>query len=259
MAEYPHILARNYLEQATVSLSDDSGNPLAEDPVYRLAYMADRSRLSKWYENDYASGIRVTFAFPESVAADTWVLDRNFNITGPSAAVQLQSSADGNSYATVDTIPGPLDSDSIYWRTFPAQTKAYWRIRLTGLTRPVSIFNLWLGKRIELGFGPYGDFDPYEEEIVGEPVHGASGGFQWTQRFRRRVLRAAFQNLTDSQYSSLEDWWTQAGREGKNWWWLTYPSSEAADPLYLNCEGTARRFAFSQTVRYGTIEAWEVK
>ena len=154
-----------------------------------------------------------------------------------------------------------LDNNRIYWNQIQPCTKAHWSILLEGLDnmqRPPSIFNIWLGKRIELTFGPYGDFDPYEEEIVGEPVHGAAGGFQWTQRYRRRVLRAVFENLTDSQYALIAQWWEQAAREGKNWWWLTFPVSEPEDPLYLNCEGTAKRFAISQTVRYGTIEAWEV-
>ncbi|MEA1996153.1 MAG: hypothetical protein U9N45_00875, partial [Gemmatimonadota bacterium] len=107
--------------------------------------------------------------------------------------------------------------------------------------------------------GSAGDFDPYEEELVGEPVHGAGGGFQWTQRFSRRVLRAGFDNLTDSQYALLQNWWSQAGRDGKNWWWLTFPATEPSDPLYLNCEGQTKRFAFSNSVRYGSLEAREVK
>jgi hypothetical protein len=259
MAEFPHILAKNLLEDAAVSLSSDSGASLTEDQVYRLIYLADRSRLSKWYEDDYAGGLRIVFAFSNPVEADTWVLDRNFLIPGSSAAIQLQNSANGTAWNTVDTISAPLDTGKVYWRTFSAQSRAYWRFRLTSLAGPVSIFNLWLGKRIELSFGPYGDFDPYEEEIVGEPVYGSSGGFQWTQRFRRRVLRVEFANLTDTQYALIENWWSQAGRDGKSWWWLTYPVTRPDDPLYLNCEGSGKRFAFSQTVRYGALEAREVK
>ena len=149
MAEFPHILAKNHLEDATVSLAEDEGGaPLAEDSVYRLVHLADGSRLSKWYENDYAEGIRATFAFSSAVEADTWVLDKNFVIPGASATVELQYSDDGIDWTgnVADTIPATLDSSTIYWRTFTARTKPYWRIRLTSLTGPVSVFNLWLGK-----------------------------------------------------------------------------------------------------------------
>ncbi|MEA1997430.1 MAG: hypothetical protein U9N45_07310, partial [Gemmatimonadota bacterium] len=112
MAEYPHILAGNLLQEATVAITDDTGGlPLDEDAVYRLNYLADRSRLSKWYCEDYSKGIRVTFAFSSPQEADTWVLDKNFVIPGASAAVQLQSSEDGSSWSAVDTIPAPLASD----------------------------------------------------------------------------------------------------------------------------------------------------
>ena len=72
------------------------------------------------------------------------------------------------------------------------------------------------------------------------------------------MLRVGFENLTDSQYQELGQWWNQAAKHGKNWWWLSFPSSEPDDPLYLNCEGAAHRFAITSAVRHGTIEAWEV-
>jgi len=258
MSEFPHILAQNKLEQAaSVSFTDGSGNPMIENEVYPLAHLTDRSRGSLWKGATGKSEQRVAWGFDSAVEMDTFVLDRNFTIEGASATVYFQHSANGTSWTTAATISG-LGSGSIYWRTFNAVSRQFWRLRITGLSAQPQIYNLWAGKRIELTFGPYGDFDPYEEEIVGEAVHGASGAFQWNQRFRRRVLRAAFENLINSQYELLELWWNQAAGEGKNWWWLTFPQSEPVDPLYLNCEGAPRRFAITRTVRYGTIEAREV-
>ena len=200
----------------------------------------------------------MVWAFTAPVQADTFVLDKNFVLTG-SVTVYLQyAAASGGPWSTAVTINAP-DSAVIYWREFTAQTKQWWRLRITGLTAAPEIFNVWLGKRIDLTFGSYGDFDPKEEEVIGDAAEGASGGFQWTQRFRRRRLRADFQNLTDTQFALIEQWWTEAGRDGKNWWWLTYPTSEPTDPLYLNCQGAARKFAFNHAVRYGILEAVEVK
>jgi hypothetical protein len=260
MAEYPQILAANELERAVVSFTSGAGQPLAEDPVYRLAHLADRSRLSMWRGAvPGPAEQRVVWTFPSPAACDTFVLDRNF-VLNPGAALYLDwsGSSDFSVFGTVVSLLSP-DSLSIHWCAFPAVTAGFWRMRLCGLTVAPRIFNLWLGRRIELAFGPSRDFDPHEEELVGEPVHGASGGFQWTQRYRRRVLRAGFENLTDSQYAQIDRWWAQAGRDGRNWWWLTFPVSEPGDPLYLNCEGGARRFAFNNAVRSGSIEAWEVR
>ncbi|MBN2289444.1 MAG: hypothetical protein JXQ83_08945 [Candidatus Glassbacteria bacterium] len=272
MAEYPHILAENTLEEATVAFTDGAGNSLAEDPVYGIVHLADRSRLSKWRGDPAAASQRLIWSFaggPRQV--DTLVLDRNFDLTGDSPRLTLQYAESGagpwttakKSNGADDVVLSGLDSGSIYWTALSPCTKQHWSVLLQGLSgmqRPPSIFNLWLGRRIELTFGPSGGFDPCEEETVGENVHGAAGGFQRVHRYRRRVLRAGFDNLNDAQYELIGQWWCQAGRDGKNWWWLTWPVSRPDDPLYLNCEGGAKRFGlYRGATRSGTIEAWEVK
>ncbi len=264
MAEYPHILAGNFLEDATVT-----GEGFTEHPVYKIEYTSDLSRMSKWQGSESSASQRLIWTLADGPrTADTFVFDRNSDITGSSPRLSLHHAASAAGPWTPVKMTGGADvvldspgGDTIYWKELTPVQDRCWSILLEGLdgmTRPPSIFNVWLGSRIELAFGPYGDFDPYEEEITGESMHGSSGGFQWTQRFRRRVLRAAFENLTDSQYAQLALWWNTAAARGRNWWWLTFPQSEAGDPLYLNCEGMARRFAFNSSVRYGTIEAWEV-
>ena len=178
----------------------------------------------------------------------------------PGSVLNLECATSSDFSAGLETVVSlaGLDSRNIYWRAFSPRSRRWWRLRLTGLNSAPHIFNLWLGRRIELNFGPMRDFDPFEEEIVGEPVHGASGGFQWTQRYRRRVLNASFENLNDNALALLERWWSEAARDGLNWWWLTWPISRPDDPLYLNCEGTPRRFSMTGPVRAGSIEAREV-
>jgi hypothetical protein len=272
MAEYPQILAENVIEEATVALVGASGENLEEDPVYRMVHLADRSRLSKWQGHPTAATQRIIWSCTGGATqVDTFVLDRNFDITGssPSATLQYADNATGpwttakKSNGTDDMVLTGLDSVSTYWTALSPQTKPHWSLLLQGLDgmlRPPSIFNLWLGKRIELTFGPTGAFDPYEEETVGESVHGAAGGFQRVHRYRRRVMRAGLDNLTDAQYELIDLWWQKAGRDGKNWWWLTWPASRPDDPLYLNCEGSSKRFGlYRGATRSGTLEAWEVK
>jgi len=264
MAEYPHILAENLLENATVT-----GSGFAQHPVYKIEYASDLSRASKWQGGGDSATQRLVWTLTDgSRTADTFVFDRNSDLAGNCARVTLQYGTSPTGPWTTATLAGGGDAqilkpsaDGIYWKSLAPVKKQYWSLLLENLDlsqRPPSIFNVWLGERIELSFGPYGDFDPYEEEVIGESFHGASGAFQWTQRFRRRVLRAGFENLTESQYQELGQWWSQAGRLGKNWWWLSFPTSEPGDPLYLNCEGHAHRFAITSAVRHGTIEAWEV-
>ena len=265
MAEFPQILAKNIFENATVG-----GAGFTEHPIYKIEYIGDRSRMSKWQGSSVSSIQRIIWSIIGGAqTVDTFVFDRNFDLTGqiPKVTLQYADSAAGPWTAAkkedgfTDMILSAPDSSRVYWQPLEPLTKGHWSLLLEGLSgmqRPPSIFNVWLGSRIELSFGPYGDFDPSEEEVVGEPVHGAAGGFQWTQRFRRRVLRAGFENLTDSQCELLDRWWSEAAGAGKNWWWLSFPQSAPDDPLYLNCEGSARRFAFVNSVRHGVIEAREV-
>ncbi len=264
MAEYPHILAGNFLEDATVT-----GEGFTEHPIYKIEYASDLSRMSKWQGSGSAASQRLIWTlFDGPLSPDTFVFDRNSDITGNSPRVSLHHAASPVGPWTpvkrangTDVVIDSTAGGSIYWEELTPVEDRCWSLLLEGLdgmTRPPSIFNVWLGNRIELTFGPHGDFDPYEEEITGESMHGASGGFQWTQRYRRRVLRAAFENLTGSQYGQLSAWWKTAAANGRNWWWLTFPQSEQADALYLNCEGMAHRFAYTSSVRHGTIEAWEV-
>jgi len=257
MAEYPRILAQNRLADASsVSFTDGSGNALTQDSVYRIAHLYDLSRLSVWKGDASAAEQRLVFTFAAPVACDTFVLDKSFTLT--SGTIYLDYSTDGANWTNAASQATPV-STTIYWKEFTSQTKQYWRIRITGLTAQPQIYNVWLGARIDLTFGPSGDFDPYEEELVGDGAHGAAGGFTWTHRFRRRVLRAGFENLNDTQFALITSWWTQAGRDGKSFWWLTWPTTEPTDPLYVNCEGAAKRFAFNGPVRAGMIEAYEVK
>ncbi len=264
MAEYPHILAANALEKAALS------STVAEDPVYRLVHLSDRSRLSKWAGpwtgSERTQEVRFTFTDEQTApggaaeSLDTFVLDRHF-ILNPGAALSLQCAQSSDFSAGLETMLtlANLDSAKTYWRAIPPRSRRWWRICLSGLAGAPHIFNVWLGRRIELTFGPVGEFDPFEEEIVGEPVHGASGGFQWTQRYRRRLLRANFENLNEARHALIERWWREAGQDGRNWWWLTWPVSHPDDPLYLNCEGISRRFALNGAMRSGVIEAREVK
>ncbi len=251
MSEFPHILSRNLLQEAaTVSSS------VAQDAIYRLAHLTDRSRLSEWRGVSGTAQQIVQWNFAAPVQIDTFVLDRGFTLTG-SVVVYFEHSADGVNWTAAVTINAPATA-SIYWRTFTAVTKQYWRLRITGLSAAPVIQNVWGGKRIELTFGPDGDFDPDEKENIGDPSDGLTGGFQWSQKYTRRVLNVDFDNLTDTKYTLIRQWITEAAEDGLNWWWLTYPSSAPTDPLFLNGRGMAIRFPIRSSVRYGSITASEV-
>ena len=257
MAEFPHILSANMLEDA-----DSTTLSFTEDSIHRVAHLIDRSRQSSWWGSGTAVHT-ITWNFSGAVEMDTFVLDKNFTLDG--ATVRLQWSTDAVNFTTVVTISG-LDSDVTYWRTFTAVTKQYWRLRITGLTAQPKIPNLWAGKRIELTFGPFGPFDPQASEVVGEGTEGTGGGGQYTRRFTQRVLRADFRHLTDAKYALIKSWRDQAGDTGKNFWWLTFPSTRAGDPtnsdyfpIYFNTRGGSVTFPFqqAQSTRQGSIDANE--
>jgi hypothetical protein len=266
MIEYPHILATNLLVNGAHGYESLGGTDLQEDAIYRLAYLTDRSRLSKWCGVGAPSSQRIRWEFTEAVTADTFVLDRSsFLNTEAVLTVQYSETGDFEDWHTVRVGEqnfqlSTVSEEEIYWTEFDSEISArYWSVRLDNVTTAPIIFNLWLGKRIELTFGPTGTFDPYQEELVGDSLLGAAGGFQRVHRYRRRVLSAFFSNLTDDQANLLQQWWREAGRDGRNWWWVTFPRNEAHDALYLNCESAGRRFGFENGVtRSGSIEAREV-
>ena len=266
MIEYPHILATNLLETVTHRYENLEGGALAENLLYRLAYLTDRSRLSKWSGEATPSSQRIRWEFGAAVTADTFVLDRSCVLnSGATLTVEYSSTGDSEDWHPVQTGGqdfqiSTISGDEIYWTEFDTAISApYWSVRLDNVTEAPIMFNLWLGKRIELTFGPAGTFDPYQEELVGDSLLGVAGGFQRVHRYRRRVLSAFFSNLTDDQAALLQQWWREAGRDGRNWWWVTFPANEAYDALYVNCESSGRRFGFENGVtRSGAIEAREV-
>jgi len=264
-AEYPHVLAQNRLEDAeNTYFRNGSNNNLTEHSIYLLDYLTDRSRGSMFQGNGSASEQRVIWDLGEALECDTMVLDKNFTLTGGKLYLDHATSL-GGSYTNVVTITA-LTSTLIYWRTFIAVSKQFWRLRLTTLSAPPpKIFNFWVGKRIEFSdFGSYGDFDPWEEVKTGDAVRGAAGGFAWNHRFAQRVIRTDFRNLTDTQWGKIKSWWDQALDDGKNWWWLTFPTTREDNPndatyfpVYCNDEGGALKFPFG-TTRNGGIAGYEV-
>lgn len=264
-AEYPHVLSQNRLEDAeNTYFRDGSNNNLTEHSTYLLDYLTDRSRGSMWQGDSSASEQRVIWDLGEALECDTMVLDKNFTLTGGKLYLDHATSL-GGTYTNVVTITA-LTSTLVYWRTFTAVSKQFWRLRLTTLSAPPpKIFNFWVGKRIEFSdFGSYGDFDPWEEEKTGDAVRGASGGFAWNHRFARRVIRTDFRNLTDTQWAKIKSWWDQALDDGKNWWWVTFPTTQADSPntvayhpIYCNDEGGALKFPLG-TTRSGGVTGYEV-
>lgn len=266
-AEYPHILADNKLAAAdNTYFRDSSDDDLDEHSIYLLDYLADGSRGSMFQGDSNASEQRIIWDLGSAIECDTMVLDKSFTLTGGKVYLDHATEIDGEYTNLGDATITPLTSTLIYWRTFTAVTKQFWRLRITSLSSPPPlIYNFWVGKRIELAdFGSYGDFDPWEEEKVGDAVRGAAGGFAWNHRFKRRVIRTSFENITDTQYAKLKSWWDQALDEGKNWWWLTFPTTRSGSPadadyfpVYCNDEGGSLQFPFS-TVRRGGVTGYEV-
>lgn len=257
MAEYPHMLSRNLLQEASSTTLS-----FTEDSVYRVTHLTDRSRQSQCW-GSASDPLWIRWNFASAVEMDTFVLDKGFTLTG--ATVKFQHSADGSSFTDVVSLSS-LDNTAVYWRTFTAVSKQYWRLYITGLTAVPKITNVWGGSRISLTFGPYGDFDPWATEVIGDGTSGAAGAFQFTKRYNRRMLAAGFENLTDSMYTLIKQWKSEAGDDGKNFWWLSYPTTFVSDytdsdyfPVYYNTQGGRVSFPFSQgeSVRHGTIEAYE--
>lgn len=272
MADYPDLLCANLIEDYdAVEYRNSSETVLTEDTVYRLTHLTDRSRNSCWKGSATESEQRIVWDMGsgETITADTFIIDSGFTLTGCSSLV-VQHSSDDSSWSDALTYTSPATA-VVYWKAFTSATKRYWRVRLVGLTAQPIIQNLWIGKRIDLTFGPQ-SVDPYAAESVGSDVDGASGGTQTVPRYSRRFFRASFEGLTDTEYdllmgtSSVGGLWTQAWKDRKNWWWLQWPGTQDDDvtdsdyfPLYLNCRGTPKDFPLYTTRRSGMVEAWEVK
>jgi len=266
MPDYPHILSKNFLEDASITYDK------TEDPVYLKEFLADRNRGSKFRgENDTPQ--HLVFDLGTARECDCFVLDRAFVITGGSGRhLKLQRSAtvgtDNGSTWDADEIDlnnaALADNTLPIWKNFTeAVSRRYWRIRLEGLTAAPEIFNVWLGKRIQLTFGLYGDFDPWAERLEGVTVRSDGGGSQAVYYFAMRLLAAQFENLNDAKMTLIDQWWSEAGAKCLNWWWLWSPDSydgspdEKSAPVYFNSASMVRKFGFNKSVRYGGIDAEE--
>jgi len=266
MADLPHILAKTFFEDAAITYD------ATEDGVYVKEFLADRSRLSK-FKGENTTPQHLIFDLASAKEADCFVLDNDFVIAGGSGRhLKLQHSA------TVETDNGTTwDVDAVdlnntalavttlpIWKTFTAASRRYWRIRLEGLTASPEIFNVWLSKRIQLTFGPYGDFDPWEKESVDTPTRSSGGGFQNVHHYSFRKFSFPWENLDDAKMALLDEWWLYAGDLGRNWWFLWQPTAYAASPtasnapVYINSAGMNRKFGFYRSIRQGVINGVEV-
>jgi len=238
MPDFPHILAKNYLEDSTITYKKSDGSDATEDEVYIKEHLIDRSRISK-FVGENTTPQYLIFDLAEEKECDCFVLDKDFIISGGAGRhLKLQHSAadDGETFDTdaVDLNNAILADNSLpIWKTFVA-------------------------------FGPYGDFDPWEEESVDNPLRSESGGFQNVHYYSFRKFSFSWENLTDTQMTLLDQWWDEAGSTGLNWWFLWEPDNyednpgESNAPVYLNSAGMNRKFGFDRSVRSGVIEGMEV-
>jgi len=259
MPDYPEILSDNFLDDATATYDS------TEDDVYKVDFMADRNRGSK-FKGENTTPQHIVYDLGAAASCDTFVLDKDFVITGGSGRhLRLQHSEtdDGSTFDTdaVDLNNAALATTSLpIWKTFTSVSRRYWRLRLEGISAAPEIFNIWLGARIALTMSPYGNFDPWKEESIDTPLSATGGGFQNVHHFSRRLLSAQFENLSDTQMAFIDSWWNEAGQDGKNWWWLWKPDEYAGSaiakwaPVYFNSAGLVRDFGFYITQRAGIIE-----
>ena len=257
--DHPDILAQNVLEDCAVTYD------ATEDALYKAAYVANRSRLSKFLGENITPQ-NIVFDYGAAVAVDTFVFDKNFTITGGSSQVLFQWSDNNADWTTLVTMTkaGDLASSLLpIWKVFDSVSHQYYRLRMTGLTAAPLIFNVWAGTRIQLDTSPFGNFDPWGALSEDVSQRSPAGVSQVVHRYLRRTFRAQFENLTDAQMLQLDSWWSQAGSAGLPWWFMWKPASYAGDtttyaPVYLSSPGARRDFPFYRTVRSGVIEAEEV-
>ena len=257
--DYPEILAKNELEDGTVSYD------ATEDDVYIAAHVADRGRLTKFVGEDTATQ-RITFVLTAAQEVDTFVFDKNFVITGGSANVALQWSTGNSPYSwnTFANITDFSDNTLPQWKTDTAVTKQYWSLYFTNLTAAPTVFNVWAGKRIALTTSPQGDFDPYNAESIDAELSNPYGVSHSVHRANKAILDAGFAGLTPTHMTDFESWWTDAGKLGLPWWWLFAPDAYAAAassttaPLYILSPGARRNFPFSRALRTGNLSGREV-
>lgn len=259
MPDYPEVLAQNILEDCSVSYD------ATEDAIYKAQYVANRSRLSKFTGAD-TTPQHIVFDYGSAVSVDTFVLDREFVITGGSSQLLLQYSDNGADWTSLITLTkaGDLADNSIpVWKTFTAESHRYWRLRLTGLTAAPTIYNAWLGTRIQMTTGPYGPFDPWAEESADNLTRTPGGAAQVSHRYSKRTHRSEWRTLIDSQAALLTTWWTQARKYGRPWWWLMWPDSYSSNttlyqPVMFVSPSGGREMPLEPTTRSTVIEGIEV-
>lgn len=259
--DYPDILAENFLEDGTVTLTGS-----AEDAVFKAQYAVNRSRVSKFVgDSTDPQAIKIDLGAADS--ANTFVLDKGWVITGGSATLKVQWSDNETDYTTVATLTAAsqLAANTLpVWETFTAANHRYWRILLEGHTAAPTIFSVWLGTRIQLNIGPFGPFDPLLEKSVDVDLRTPAGAGQIVHRYRKRELQASFEILTDTLKADLTLVWTQAVQDGKPFFWLWKPADYAsaqnsvtAPVLYLSPNG-AHDYPISRTLSAGFLTGIEV-
>ena len=264
--DYPDILAQNRFDDATVTYD------ATEDTVYKAEYVGNRGRTSKFVGEDTAIQ-NIMLDLGSALSVDTFVLDKNYSITGSPGSLILQYSdltpptidTDGHwtTLLTLTTASGLTDNTVPSWNVFAAESHRYWRLHMTGIAAAPVIFNVWLGTRIQLDKGPLDGFDPWAEQSMDTPVSTRTGLTQIVHLYSKRKHSAQWRGLLDADMVHFELWWSQAVGSGLPWWFLWKPASLAGDPVVYQpicivSPNAMRMFPFDASLRAGFTEGDEI-
>lgn len=152
------------------------------------------------------------------------------NLFAAGAAVVLEHSDDGGSYAGVFTPFTPPSDRALVKEFTRTGAHRFWRLRIEGAAAAPYMHICAWGLKTELDYAS-SSFDPNAEEINGG-VNLSYGGYLAGvhSRFTERSMEIRFDDADEALYSEVREWWSANGLRN---FFVAWESSSHPDEVFL--------------------------
>lgn len=232
--EKPYILLDNRL---------DDGVPTATTTAsgYDVLNLRDWRPYTYWKANTNAVHYLTVDCGSAKTADSLAILSHDLFTQG--AQVSVECSSDNFSADTTVALAafGPTDNKAVF-KTFAAQTKRYWRLKIANLTAACFLGILAIGTRITFPRYLLESFDPIAEEPKGESARNPNGQILGSVvGYIEKTARVRFQSLTTTfAESTFRPAWDLHISKFKPFFWMPDYTNRPQDAFLMAIKPGAR-------------------
>lgn len=188
----------------------DDGTPVATTTAagFSVLNLKDLRTFTFWKAVDNAAQYIEIDCGSAKMADCLGIIGHNFGTTG--ATVSIECSSDNFGADITVALAGFIrTADTAFMKTFAAQTKRYWRLKITGGSAAAQMAVLMLGVMLQFPYPPATPFSPYKEGMEAETKRGKTGQLLGAvvRYFPRQISARFIEPTRDFVFNSYLPFW----------------------------------------------------